>query len=74
MANQSELQVQVRKSGICVINICIFETPIHCQYQKLNLIVSHSINEVSVVQYGIGMNFYNKLDGIWIRKVLDTCS
>ena len=71
MVNQSELQVQFRKPGIRVFNIYIFKTPIHCQYQKLNLIVSHPINEISVVQYGTSMNFYNKLGGAGVIKVLD---
>jgi hypothetical protein len=71
MLNQRELQVRVGKPGIRVVNICIFETPIHCQYKKPILIVCNPINAITPVQYGMSMNFYNKLDGIWIMKVLD---
>ena len=74
MVNQRELQVQVRKPGIRVVNICIFETPSHCQYKKLSLVVRNPINAITLVQYGMSMNFYNKLGGIWIIKVLDTRS
>jgi hypothetical protein len=40
--------------------------------KNLNLIVSHPINEITIVQYGMGMNFYSKLGGAWVIKVLDT--
>ena len=71
MLNQRELQVRVRKPGIRVVNICIFETPNHCQYKKPSLVVCNPINAITPVQYGMSMKFYNKLDGIWIIKVLD---
>ena len=74
MLNQSELQVQLSKPGIRVANICIFETPIHCLYKKPILIVINLINAITLVQYGTSMNFYNKLGGGWVKKVLDICS
>ena len=33
--------------------------------------VSYPINEITLIQYGMSMNFYNKLGDIWVIKVLD---
>ena len=74
MLNQRELQLRVGKPGIRVVNICIFETPNHCQLKKPILIVCNPINAITPGQYGMSMNFYNRLDGIWIIKVLDVRS
>jgi hypothetical protein len=38
------------------------------------LVVGHTINEITIVQYGMSMNFYNKVGGAWVIKVLDTRS
>ena len=39
-----------------------------------NLVGSHTISEITIVQYGMSMNFYNKLCSKWVIKVLDTRS
>ncbi len=37
----------------------------------LNYQCSNLINEITILQYGMSMNFYNKLGGAWVIKVLD---
>jgi hypothetical protein len=70
MVNQSELQVRSEYRAFAS-SIFVYSELRFIVYKNKNLIVSHSINEITIIQYGMSMNFYNKLEDTRTTKVLD---